>query len=142
MAKDLMKQIEETLGSKRKGSELFVPTPWYNSYGDCVEYKSVDEDEVAERVDAILTIYRSMRKPETIIGFQIKGVRALLREIETRRVDFLGRKKKASLTALLDEAYWQAGTRYEKQRHAAYRKIREMDLETDSVELGDKVSMA
>src|SRR5271168_62321 len=52
------------------------PEPWYNPDGDCIIYQMVDEAAVAERIDEILTIYRSAitEKP---IGYQIKDVRAI-----------------------------------------------------------------
>ena len=52
------------------------PEPWYNPDGDCIIYQMIDEAIVADRIDEVLTIYRSAitNKP---IGYQIKGVVAL-----------------------------------------------------------------
>lgn len=55
----------------------FTPQPWFNPDGDCIHFQSADEAPVAERVDEVLTIYRSA-VDDRPIGFQIKGVRALV----------------------------------------------------------------
>lgn len=52
--------------------------PWYNAEGDCIIYQVADEAVVAERIDEILTIYRSALTDKPI-GYQIKGVVALAR---------------------------------------------------------------
>jgi len=58
---------------------VFLPEPWYNQYGDCIVYKMVDEAAVADRIDDLLTIYRSAEDNRPI-GFQIKGVAAIIRK--------------------------------------------------------------
>jgi hypothetical protein len=83
--------------------------PWYNSAGDCITYQMADEAVVAERIDGILTIYRSALD-ERPIGFQIKGVAAI-----TRRFGLCGLSveckankhelKEVSISALLLAAY-------------------------------------
>jgi hypothetical protein len=50
--------------------------PWYNPDGDCIVYQMVDEAIIAQRVDPILTLYRSAITDKPI-GYQIKGVAAL-----------------------------------------------------------------
>ena len=54
-------------------------TPWYSRTGDCIIYQVADEAVVAERIDEVLTIYRSAidNRP---IGCQIKGVGAILKK--------------------------------------------------------------
>lgn len=89
------------------------PKPWYNPDGDCIIYQMADEAVVADRIDGVLTIYRSAidNRP---VGYQIKGVG----EIATRfgwqgvRVDCTEDKNKAelqnvSMCALLLAAYEQ-----------------------------------
>jgi hypothetical protein len=63
-------------GQERSG---FRAEPWYNPEGDCIVYKMADEAVVADRIDDLLTIYRSAvdNRP---IGFQIKGVAAIIRK--------------------------------------------------------------
>ena len=60
-----------------KGPQTFLSEPWYNPRGDCISYKTADEAVVANRIDEILTVYRSVVKDEPI-GFKIKGVKAIL----------------------------------------------------------------
>ncbi len=60
-------------------SETFLAEPWYNKYGDCVIYQTVDEAVVADRVDDLLTIYRS-EIDNRAIGFQLKDVLALAKK--------------------------------------------------------------
>ena len=59
------------------GTPSFDDTPWYNPDGDCIVCQIADEAVVAERVDEILTIYHSADDGRPI-GFQIKGIQALL----------------------------------------------------------------
>jgi len=61
------------LAHQVEGEPEFRAEPWYNPYGDCVVYQLADEPIVAERVDKVLTIYRSANDNRPI-GFQIKGV--------------------------------------------------------------------
>lgn len=60
-----------------EGEQEFRAEPWYNPYGDCIEYQTVDEAVVADRIDEILTIYRSFLTQRPI-GFKIKGIDAIL----------------------------------------------------------------
>ncbi|MBM3878998.1 MAG: hypothetical protein FJ387_04665 [Verrucomicrobia bacterium] len=62
-----------------EGTERESPKPWYNPDGDCIVYQFGDEAIVADRVDEILTIYRSVETGKSI-GYQIKGVCALGRK--------------------------------------------------------------
>ncbi|MBN1488453.1 MAG: hypothetical protein JXA69_00930 [Phycisphaerae bacterium] len=59
------------------GPSAFSSAPWYNPCGDCIVFESADEATVAERIDDVLTIYRSAIDDRPI-GFQIKGVRAII----------------------------------------------------------------
>jgi hypothetical protein len=62
------------------GEQSFVPEPWYNPYGDCIVFKMADEAIITDRVDDVLTLYRSCidNRP---IGFQIKCVVAMIRKL-------------------------------------------------------------
>ena len=55
--------------------------PWYNRYGDCIEYQTEHVAIVADRIDNYLTIYRSA-ETNTPIGFQLKDVSALMKKHE------------------------------------------------------------
>jgi hypothetical protein len=59
------------------GEKRATPRPWYNGVGDCVVYQmDIDTEIIADRIDELLTIYRSLDTGKAI-GFQIKGVQAL-----------------------------------------------------------------
>ncbi len=60
--------------------EPFEPTAYYDRDGDCIEFLAKSDDFYAERVDGLLTVYRS-RKDNKIIGSVIKGVSHLYRNI-------------------------------------------------------------
>lgn len=66
-----------------KGPAQFRPEPWYNHWGDCVEYKLADEAHYARRVDDLLTVYHSLDN-DRVIGFQIKGVGAMAKELDLK----------------------------------------------------------
>jgi hypothetical protein len=67
--------LADTIGK----DPTFLAEPWYNSYGDCIVFKMADEAAVADRIDELLTIYRSAEDNRPI-GFQIKGVAAIIRK--------------------------------------------------------------
>ena len=92
-----------------EGPAEFRAEPWYNTYGDCIVYQMADEAVVAERVDEMLTIYRSAID-ERPIGFQIKGVKAIIRRfgldgLAVRSVSDGEGVKAISVAALLLAAY-------------------------------------
>jgi len=66
------------LADMMPGDPTFRAEPWYNPYGDCLVYKMANEAAVADRIDDLLTIYRSAEDNRPI-GFQIKGVAAIVR---------------------------------------------------------------
>lgn len=72
---DLYKAFNET--ESERGSQKDNIEFWYNLHGDCIEFQTVDEAIIADRIDDYLTIYRSLENREPI-GFKIKGVRSLL----------------------------------------------------------------
>jgi hypothetical protein len=87
------------------------PLPWYNSHGDCIVYQMQDEAAVAERIDGVLTIYRSATTGRSI-GYQIKGVAALTRAFGWEGILVRSKQddeqlKEISLSALLLAAYEQ-----------------------------------
>ena len=68
---------EHFLRDHVSGASREAPTPWYNPEGDCIIYQASDEAVIAERVDDLLTIYRSFNTGKAI-GYQIKGVMAII----------------------------------------------------------------
>lgn len=109
-----------------EGEPGFSAEPWYNPYGDCIEYQTVNEAIVADRIDGLLTIYRSALDNRRI-GFQIKGVRTLLENLKYHGVATLsseaenGELLSVSLFAFLNAAYIQIPETPER-RHA-YKAI-------------------
>lgn len=60
------------------GESEFRSDPWYNPDGDCIIHKIANEAVVADRIDELLTLYRSAID-NRVIGYQIKGVLALIK---------------------------------------------------------------
>lgn len=65
------------LASDVTGTPGFSAEPWYNPDGDCLVCRIANEAIVADRIDGVLTIYRSAIDDRPI-GFQLKGIRSLL----------------------------------------------------------------
>jgi len=92
-----------------EGEPSFRAEPWYNPHGDCLVFQLADQAVVAERIDEVLTIYRSAidNRP---IGFQIKGVHAIIRTygwegLAVEHETDANSVKSVSITALLLAAY-------------------------------------
>jgi len=54
----------------------FEPRASYDPDGDCIEFLAAPDSFYAERIDGLVTVYRS-QKTDDIIGSLIKGARAL-----------------------------------------------------------------
>jgi len=67
------------------GEPEFKREPWYNPYGDCVVFLAANEATYADRVDEVLTLYRA-QKDDRAVGFQIKGVQAIIDQFGLRGV--------------------------------------------------------
>ena len=100
---------EHFLAHLMVGEPTFRAEPWYNPHGDCLVYKIADEAAVADRIDEVLTIYRSAidNRP---IGFQIKGVCAIIRKfgfdgLAVASEADAGQVESVSITAILLAAY-------------------------------------
>ena len=103
------------------GPPSFRAEPWFSAPGDCIIYQAANEAAVAERVDEVLTIYRSAidNRP---IGYQIKGVMALIRKFGWDGLLFDSEcegetLKSVSIAAMLLAAY-EDGPRTLGRRHA------------------------
>jgi hypothetical protein len=97
------------LADVMEGPPRFEPRPWYNPEGDCLVYHAANEAVVADRIDEMLTIYRSA-VDERPIGYQIKGVAALISKfgwdgLAVRSQTFGQELQKVSVAALLLAAY-------------------------------------
>ncbi len=91
------------------GIQREEPTPWFNPDGDCIVYQVADEAVVADRIDDVLTIYRSAID-DRAIGYQIKGVQALTshfgwRGMTVQSAEAAGELCEVSIYALLLAAY-------------------------------------
>ncbi len=75
MVEDLMQYLEG------KTAQGFEPRPFYSPEGDFLVFYFREDEAFAERVDELLTVYRSMELRE-FVGCKIKGVRHL---VETLR---------------------------------------------------------
>lgn len=120
---------------KGEGNPKFRPDPWYNPYGDCIVFQIADEAFVAERVDELLTVYDSVIDGRTI-GFQIKGVRAILKKfgydgLSVTSETGAGGVKSISIAALLLAAY-EEGPRT-LGRRKAYASVMECPVERRSI---------
>jgi hypothetical protein len=100
---------EHFLAHLMEGEPTFRAEPWYNPHGDCLVYKVADEAAIADRIDEVLTIYRSAvdNRP---IGFQIKGVRAIIRRfgfagLAVASETDAGQVESISIVAILLAAY-------------------------------------
>ncbi len=108
-----------------EGEQKFSSEPWYNPHGDCITYKTRDEAVVADRIDELLTLYRSCITDEPI-GFKIKGVCAILRKFGYNT--FIVKTKQhgkivdsISITALVLAAYEEGPSNI--KRRTAYANV-------------------
>jgi len=76
-----MVSLNEFLENNQAKVEPFRPCPLYVPEGDSLTFYLKDEDSYGERIDELLTIYKSTKTDE-IVGCQIKGVRRKLKELQ------------------------------------------------------------
>jgi hypothetical protein len=63
----------------------FSPFAEYDADGDCIEFFVKPDPYYAERIDALLTVYRS-QKTQEVVGSLIEGVSHVCREILWRSI--------------------------------------------------------
>jgi hypothetical protein len=63
--------------SKVPPDHEFKPSADYDADGDCIEFIAAPDSYYAERIDALVTVYRSQETDE-IVGSLIKGVRKFI----------------------------------------------------------------
>lgn len=61
----------------------FQPTATYDPDGDCIEFIASPDSFYAERIDSLVTVYRSQDN-DAVIGSLIKGVSKFVREVLVR----------------------------------------------------------
>ncbi|MCX7425270.1 MAG: hypothetical protein NTW96_06550 [Planctomycetia bacterium] len=121
---------EHFLAGMIEGEPTFRPEPWYNPVGDCLVYKMANEASVADRVDDLLTIYRSAEDNRPI-GFQIKGIAAMIRKLGLAGLAVASQADDASVTdvsiaALLLAAYEEGAATMD--RRSGYAAAMEFDV--------------
>lgn len=119
--------LEEYLSDPRnqalKSADLGPPTPWYNTYGDCIEYQTDQVAIVADRIDNFLTIYRS-GETDNAIGFQLKDVKSLMKKYQAGGLHVMCEVKNAkiaSVTSLLLTAL-EAGAPLSIKKRSGYQE--------------------
>jgi hypothetical protein len=123
------------LADMMNGTPEFRPEPWYNRHGDCIVYQMADEAVVADRVDKLLTVYNSALDNRPI-GFQIKGVVAIIRKfgldglVVKSEADAQG-VKSISIMALLLAAYEEGPQTLSRRR--AYVTAMECPIERRTI---------
>src|SRR6266496_4044562 len=75
-----MTTLSQFLEDNKTEIRAFVPSPLYTPEGDSLMFYFKDEESYRERIDELLTVYRSIQT-NLIIGCQIKGVRHKLDEL-------------------------------------------------------------
>ena len=75
-----MTTLNEFLNENKMETKAFVPSPLYTPEGDSLTFYIKDEESYRERIDELLTVYRSITT-NLIIGCQIKGVRHKLDQL-------------------------------------------------------------
>lgn len=117
--------------------------PRYNHHGDCIEYRTVPDAFIGDRIDDYLTIYRSAID-NAPIGFQIKEVRALLQRFGFDGMAFFAQKDGdclVSVSAVLLAAY-DSSPRTIKRRSNYAEAVRALSgqRENDSVQVASSLS--
>jgi len=115
-------------------SEPEFPFVAYDADGDCVEFLSTGEGFYAERVDSLVTVYRS-RESDEIIGSLVKGVRAHLDKIIGKCPGFRVEVQdgKIKLSHLFSQRMWGEGDILaEKALTLTYQKLRDVAEDCDA----------
>ncbi|MGC8561271.1 MAG: hypothetical protein ACP5O1_11405 [Phycisphaerae bacterium] len=73
-------QFAKEVLSRFPAAPAFKPFATYDPDGDCIEFFTSDDTFYAERVDDLLTVYRSQDTGE-VIGSLVKGVSGLFRKL-------------------------------------------------------------
>ena len=82
-----------------EGERGFCATPWFNPHGDCVTFAIANEARIADRIDGILTIYRSA-VDDRPIGYQIKDVTAIQRRMGLQAVEIQSEEAQGQLISV------------------------------------------
>lgn len=103
-------------------NRTFSPFAEYDADGDCIEFFAKPDPYYAERIDGLLTVYKSQETDE-VVGSHIKGVSHLCKELMGKcpglRVEI--QDGKIHLVHILRAKFWLMPR--EKQEHAYIYKF-------------------
>ncbi len=106
----------------------FQPTAVYDLDGDCIEFLSRPDAFFGERVDDLVTVYRSQDHGQ-IIGSLIKGVRPLLEKHPGLRIEV--QDGKVRLVHLIRARLWTSNLDPADILSVTYRKLIEVAEESN-----------
>jgi hypothetical protein len=106
----------------------FQPTAVYDADGDCIEFLSRPDPFYAERVDDLVTVYRSQDNGE-IIGSLIKGVHPLLEKHPGLRIEV--QDGRVRLVHLIRARLWTSNLDPMDILSVTYRKLIEVAEESN-----------
>ena len=116
----------------------FEPTATYDADGDCIEFIAAPDSFYAERIVALITVYRS----QEIVGSLLKGVSKFLRTLLDRvpgfRIEI--RDGRIRLMHLFTAKLWSEPTDPNTLPGVAYRMLRTLAEKSGTeVDMGDLV---
>jgi hypothetical protein len=119
------------------GAPAFEPTATYDADGDCIEFLAKSDPFYGERVDDLVTVYRSQENGE-IIGSLIKGVQSLLQKNPGLLIEV--QEGRVRLVHLIRARLWTSNLARENVLSLTYRKLiavaEESDVETELTTVG------
>lgn len=112
------------------------PMAIYNPDGDCIEFLVSDADYYAERMDQLVTIYKS-QADDQLVGALIKGVKRFIAEALKESPGFRIEIKDQTMRLewLFTRVLWKEGDECKQQVYEVLRNAAH-DCEAD-VELGE-----
>ena len=125
--------------SKVPTDHTFRPVASYDADGDCIEFIAAPDSYYAERIDPLVTVYRSQETDE-VVGSLIKGVRKFLGNVLRSAPGFKIeiRDGRIKLVHLFTARLWSEAMDPNAVPGITYRKLRERAEETGAeVDVGD-----
>ena len=114
-------KLHEALNGLSVDDYAFTPEPYYSRAGDCVIFHFEDEESYGDRVDGILTVYRSF-EDNRVVGFQMKGILTLVDKFGEFGIEFEEGRFKLSLLVLLSHFEGASGS-YREDREKIYSDV-------------------
>ena len=105
----------------------FRPVAVYDADGDCIEFLSRPDPFYAERVDDLVTVYRSQENRQ-IIGSLIKGIHPLLEKHPGLRIEV--QDGRVRLVHLIRAGLWASNLDPKDILSVTYRKLIEVAEES------------